>query len=64
MSGHGYRYVGKGETWRGVPSRDLTQEQYDRLGPREQRTVDESGAWKPNPAPSRPAGDEKKGGEK
>lgn len=45
MSGHGYRYVGNGERWRGVPARDLTQEDYDALGPLEQRTVRESGGY-------------------
>ena len=47
MSGHGYRYVGKGERYRGVPARDLTQAEYDALSPLEQRTVTESGAYKP-----------------
>lgn len=47
MSKHGYRYVGKGERFRGVPSRDLTQTQYDTLTPLDQRTVLESGAWEP-----------------
>lgn len=45
MSGHGYRYVGDGDRFRGVPARDLTQEEFDRLGPLEQRTVRESGAY-------------------
>ena len=29
MSGHGYRYVGQGERYRGVPSRDLTQDEFE-----------------------------------
>lgn len=45
MSGHGYRYVGDGERWRGVPARDLTQEEYEQLGPLEQRTVREGGGY-------------------
>ena len=47
MSGNGYRYTGQGEQFRGVPARDITQGEYDLLGPREQRTVDESGAYEP-----------------
>lgn len=45
MSGHGYRYVGDGERWRGVPARDMTQEEFDGLGPLEQRTVREGGGY-------------------
>lgn len=42
---NGYRYIGTGERFRGVPARDLTQVEYDALGPREQRSVVESGAY-------------------
>ncbi len=42
---NGYRYIGTGERFRGVPARDLTQAEYDALGPREQRSVVESGAY-------------------
>lgn len=64
MSENGYRYTGKGERFRGVPARDITQEEYDRLGPREQRTVDESGAYKPMAAlKTDPLKTDKKGGE-
>lgn len=52
MSGHGYRYVGKGARYRGVPSRDLTQDEYERLGPLEQRTVRESGGYEPMTVPN------------
>lgn len=45
MSNHGYRYAGTGERYRGVPARDLSQREYDALGPREQRSVVESGAY-------------------
>jgi len=47
MSGHGYRYTGNGERYRGVPARDLTQAQFDALTPLDQRTVLESGAYEP-----------------
>jgi hypothetical protein len=47
MSGHGYRYVGQGERYRGVPSRDLTQDEFEALGPLEQRTVTTSGGFEP-----------------
>lgn len=47
MSGHGYRYTGNGERFRGVPARDLTQAQYDALTPLDQRTVLESGVYAP-----------------
>lgn len=47
MSGHGYRYVGKGDRFDGVPPRNLTQTQYDALSPLAQRTVDTSGAYEP-----------------
>ncbi len=61
---NGYRYVGQGERWRGVPSRDLTQDEFDRLGPLEQRTVWESGAWEPVKPETKPAGpDTKKDGD-
>lgn len=46
---NGYRYTGSGERYACVPARDLTQEEYDRLGPLEQRTVDESEFYKPKP---------------
>lgn len=55
MSGHGYRYVGNGERWRGVPPRDLTQEEFEALGPLAKRTVIESGAYEPVKAPTAPA---------
>lgn len=42
---NGYRYVGQGETYRALPPRDLTQEEYDSLPLLEQRTVLESGAY-------------------
>lgn len=56
---NGYRYTGDGQQFRGVPARDITQEEYEALGPREQRSVDESGAYKPieakvdKPAPAK-----------
>lgn len=42
---NGYRWIGGDTTWRGVPSRDLSQDDFERLGPLEQRTVTTSGAW-------------------
>lgn len=42
---NGFRYTGNGKRFRGVPVRDLTQQEYDALGPREQRSVVESGAY-------------------
>lgn len=45
MSGNGFRYTGNGKRFRGVPARDLTQHEYDRLGPRERRSVIKSGAY-------------------
>ena len=57
MSGHGYTYTGKGESYKGVPARDITQAQYDALAPSEQRTLDEAvklGSYKPNSAPKSP----------
>lgn len=42
---HGYRYVGNGQRWHGVPARDLTQEEFERLGPLEQRAVREGGGY-------------------
>lgn len=51
---NGYRYTGSGERFRGVPARDITQEEFDRLGPLEQRRVTESGLYKPVKA-DRPA---------
>lgn len=47
MTGHGYRYTGKGERFRAVPPRDLTQDFYDNLSPLDQRTVLTSGAYEP-----------------
>ncbi len=47
-----------------MPSRDLSQEEFERLGPLEQRTVWESGGWeaiKPTEKPAAP--DTKKDGE-
>lgn len=43
---NGYRYTGSGERFRGVPARDLTQDEFDRLGPLEQRRVTESGVYR------------------
>lgn len=64
MSENGYRYTGGGAQFRGVPARDITQAEYDTLGPREQRTVKESGVYKPMAAPKAdPPKTEKKGGE-
>lgn len=59
----GYRYIGDPEDrWRGVPGRDLTQDDYDALGPLERRTVTESGAWAvTKPAPSKPNDDKPAG---
>lgn len=42
---YAYKYTGKGERYRGVPARDLTQQEYDDLGVLEKRAVDESGAY-------------------
>lgn len=47
---NGYRYAGNGETYRGLPPRDLTQEEYDDLPLLEQRAVSESGAYEEIPA--------------
>lgn len=54
MSGHGYTYTGKGEVYKGVPARDITQEQYDAMAPSTQRRVDDAvklGSYKPVAAP-------------
>lgn len=55
MSGNGYRYTGEGERYRGVPARDITQAEYEALGPLEQRTVLTSGAYKEAPAQKKEA---------
>jgi hypothetical protein len=40
------RYVGDGKQYFiGVPARDLTKEEYDRLGPSERRDVDASSIY-------------------
>lgn len=44
---NGYRYVGNGESYRTVPTRDITQDEYDALPILAQRAVDESGAYEP-----------------
>jgi membrane protein involved in colicin uptake len=45
MSGYGYRFIGGAERWRGVPGRDLSQDEFEALGPLEQRTVTEGGGY-------------------
>lgn len=61
---NGYRYTGSGERFRGVPARDITQEEFDRLGPLEQRRVTESDLYKPVKAEkSESKADDKKGAE-
>ncbi len=62
----GYRYTGTGERYAGVPARDLTEEEFEALGPLEKRTVVESGSYKEvakaKADTPEPNADDKKGG--
>lgn len=57
---NGYRYIGNGETYRSLPPRDLSQRDFDNLGPLEQRTVTECGAYEAV-VPEAPKGSESPG---
>lgn len=60
-NGNGYTYnPKKGRfTQYGVPARDLTQHEYERLSPRAKRAVHDSGAYTPKRAPSNPKSEPK-----
>ena len=62
---NGYRYTGSGERPRGIPARDISHEEFDRMGPLEQRRVRESGVFAPVKAakPEPAKDDDKKGAE-
>jgi len=54
MSTNGYRYIGNGAHWAGVPARDLTKDEFDRLGPLQKRAVTTGGGYEPNKTASKP----------